>query len=257
TASSPSLILQLDAELESKPWELMEVLGKPLALQAAVSRTPVGLTSAARGRPMFREPVRALLIGDPTGNLPVARAEVEEIAKLYHKPIVLIGDDANAEDVGEVTLRGCDVIHFAGSAWCDSQDMYLVLAGGTHLTDDLIRPGLSHRPPCVVMLNSHYTAFVPPGVGWKGPDPMKATSGGRMGFTEVMMRAGVGVFVGCFGAPSDTGGAAVALAFHRALLTGVSAAEALRRARNAPTVPKDDPTPLLYSLSGYGDLALE
>jgi CHAT domain-containing protein len=208
---------------------------------------------------MFRKPARALLVGDPTGELPGARREIQRLAQLYQAPTILMGHVATVDSVTSM-LGGpvdYDVVHFAGHAWYDTQDVYLTLAGGSHLTDDLIRAGLSHRPPCVLFLNSHYTAFVPPGVSAKGAEPMKATTMGRMGFTEVAMRAGVGAFVGCFGSPTDGGAEAIAVAFHQALLSGVSAAQALYLARTQAQLPPDDATPLLYALSGYGDLTLE
>lgn len=255
---APSIVLELDAESEMKPWELLRIGDKPLALQATVSRAPVGLSSEARGRPMFRKPVKALLVGDPTGELPGAAREVEHLAGLYPGATVLMGRDATLEGVTELLGGSMDfeVVHFAGHAWYDAQDVYLVLAGGVHLTDDLIRAGLSHRPPCVLFLNSHYTAFVPPGISAKGAEPMKATMMGRMGFTEVAMRAGVGAFIGCFGSPTDAGAEAIAVEFHRALLSGLSATRALYEARTRPKLPAGDATPLLYALSGYGDLTL-
>jgi SIR2-like protein/CHAT domain-containing protein len=258
-AGATSLTLKLDSDLEALPWELLDVGGKPLALQAAVSRAPVGLSSAARGRPMFHKPVRALLIGDPTEELPGVREEIERLSALYPAATVLMGRDATLDAVTR-QLSGdtwFQVVHFAGHAWYDAQECYLVLAGGTHLTDDLIRSGISHRPPCVVFMNSHYTAFVPPGVSAKGAEPMKATAAGRIGFTEVAMHAGVGVFVGCFGSPTDAGAKAVALEFHQALLAGAPAAEAIYRARIQVQLPPVDATPLLYALSGYGEMALE
>ncbi|HYV46661.1 MAG TPA: SIR2 family protein [Myxococcaceae bacterium] len=257
--ATPSIVLELDAESETKPWELLRAWGKPLALQAAVWRAPVGLSSAARGWSMFRRPVRAALIGDPTGELPGSRREIERLTQLYPDATVLMGRDATLDNVASL-LNGptkFDVVHFAGHAWYDAQEVYLVLAGGIHLTDDLIRSGLSHRPPCVLFLNSHYTAFVPPGVSAKGAEPMKATMMGRTGFTEVSMRAGVGAFIGCFGSPTDDGAEAIAVAFHQAVLAGLPVAHALHRARTQVQLPADDATPLLYSLSGYGDLTLE
>ena len=253
-----SIELALDNELEPMPWELLEVGGQPLALQAAVSRAPVGLSSEARGWPMYHKPVRALLVGDPTEELPGARQEIEHLSKLYPNATVLMGRDATLERVtGMIGPMDFEVVHFAGHAWYDAQDVYLVLANGARLTDDLIRAGLSHHPPCVLFLNSHYTAFVPPGVSAKGAELMKATAAGRMGFTEVAMRAGVGAFIGCFGSPTDTGAEAVAIAFHRALLSGVPTAQALQLARTQPKLPPDDATPLLYSLSGYGYLTFD
>ncbi|HZN94418.1 MAG TPA: SIR2 family protein [Myxococcales bacterium] len=264
-AGSPAVTLELDAELESKPWELLEVGGEHLALRAAVSRAPVGMSAAARGRPTFRRPVRALLIGDPAVDLPGARMEVELLAQIYEdagtRPTVLLGGDATLDEVIKL-LSGAtafDVVHFAGHAWYDAQDVYLTLAGGVHLTDDAIRPAISHRPPCVMMLNSHYTAFIPAGVSAQGPETLKATTAGRIGFIDVAMRAGVGAFVGCFGSPSDEGAANVAVAFHQNLMKGLPAGEALRRSREASRAPfgKQDWTHLLYALSGYGDLKLE
>lgn len=153
-SSGVTIELALSGDLESIPWELLEVGGLPLELQTPVSRAPVGLASAARGRPMFHRPVRALLVGDPTEDLPGTRQEIEHLSMLYPGATVLTGREATLERVigvlgGSTTF---EVVHFAGHAWYDAQDAYMVLAGGIHLTDcavPLCTEGSGRRRPAV------------------------------------------------------------------------------------------------------------
>ncbi len=88
-------------------------------------------------------------------------------------------------------------------------------------------------------------------------EAVHARVGGRTGFTDDLMRSGVGAFVGCCGSPTDMGAAEFAVRVYDALLDGATIAHAVRDARRetAAQLP-DDATPLLFTLSGFGSLRL-
>jgi len=171
TPAGQTITLQIASELELLPWEWSVVDGDFLFLRNPLVRVPIGVTSAARGYPFVRVPARVLLIGDPNQSdpipapLPGALAEVEEIAKVYSdrpdiKLDLLIGAEASFRNIAKGLLSGgYDVIHFAGHAWFDELEPYLVLSQGDKLRVSEMRSLLSSQPPAILFLNSHYTAF--------------------------------------------------------------------------------------------------
>ncbi len=243
-----------------------------LCLRNPVARAPIGISDEARGYPLVHKPIQVLLIGDPSENLPGARQETEQIANAYagHAEIdctTLIGSEATFDRVVRELLRGnYDVVHFAGHAWYDAQEAYLALHDNTKFRANELRSLLSPRPPAILLLNSHYTAFIPPGVRIDEQRPptiggeesmIDPAIRGKGGFTEVAATAGVGALIGCFGSPDDQLAADIGIDVHVELLKGTPVAVALHKARLA-SLAKDpaDKAGMLYILSGYPELAL-
>lgn len=258
------MVLRLTPELDRLPWELTWMEDHPLAVGCLLVRAPVGISDAARGLRAIRTPARALLVGDPGNDLQGARDEILQISQLYVEAraaecTCLLGREATVEAVlGAFETGTFDVVHFAGHAWYDAHEVYLALAGEARLTACMLRPALNRHPPAIMMLNSHFTAFVPLGVG-VAPDreeqPIKPSVSGRVGFAELAMRTGVGAFIGCFGSPSDESARQLGYNLHRGLLEGEVVSAALCGARQQLALEQpDDPTPHLYLLSGYPDL---
>ncbi|XXF77297.1 SIR2 family protein [Myxococcaceae bacterium GXIMD 01537] len=266
-----SLTLRLSRDLEWLPWELLPVDQEPLALRVSLVRAPVGISDAARGRPGFHKPARLLLIGDTLGGrLGGVRQEIEHIAALHAgSPLTscttLLEEDATLERVMDALAQEPDLIHFAGHCWYGADEAYLLLHGGVHLDASTLRSAISRRAPAFLVLNSHFTAFVPPAVQVSDTaspeasslEPLPALPLGRPGFARVAAEVGVGAFVGCFGSPNDRAAEHLAVALHQGLLGGATVAEALHAARRQGLAARpDEPTPLQYILSGYGDLKL-
>jgi hypothetical protein len=260
-AAPPLLLLELGEELEFLPWELLWLRQEALAMTVPLARVPSGVSDATRGALLVHRPAKALLIGDPGGNLPGARREVEDIASMYRAAAaadceMLLGQQATLDAFHQaLETRRFDIVHFAGHAWYDIQEGYLALADDVHITASGLRPLLSRHPPAILFLNSHFTAFVPPAVRCGSPRenpaarPLTARVQGRSGFAHLASLAGVGACVGCFGSPEDEPAAKLAIALHREILAGTTIAEALFRAR-ACVVAAADSTPLIYSLTG-------
>jgi hypothetical protein len=277
--AAQSITLRLAAEVEHLPWEMTFFNDEFLALRSPLVRAPVGISDKARGYPLVREPVRVLLIGDPNqgdsgiGSLPGALAETQEIKAVYRNRsavecTTLIGPKATFDNVVREFLDGSgyDVVHFAGHAWFDAQESYLMLHNQVVLRAHELRSLLSPHPPAILFLNTHFTSFVPPGVRTEETQATKrkrgnATAGlnfvGRGGFTEVASTTGVGALIGCFGSPLDEVARMVGVNVHLELLKGTPVADALYKARlNTLGLYDNNHNSLLYSLSGYGELTL-
>jgi hypothetical protein len=262
--------LKLTRELERLPWELLAVGTRTLAEAAPVYRRPVGVSPEARGLPACNSPIRALVIGDTVAgsglSLPGAATEAKEVARAIEKDghgevQLLIGPEATFEAVRRAfEAQQPDIVHFAGHAWFDDHEAFLMLADRELATASMLRPWLTVAPPTFMFLNSHYTAFIPPGVETDAPTPdevaIRSGPGGRAGFADIAMRSGVGAFLGSFsGSISDEGARVFAVSVYRELFQGVSAASAMQRARQAPAA-EEDVTRLLFALHGDGGLRL-
>jgi hypothetical protein len=265
--------LELSREAAALPWEWLIVEGTPLCLRHPVVRRPIGISEAARGYPFVGRPLRALLVGDPNEGyqaLPGAREEVVEIGRILHEAstgsvvTTLLGADAQTRAVvREIETGDYDVVHFAGHAWYDERQSYLWLSDGAVWASELASI-LNRRPPALLGLNSHYTAYVPIGV----PDDPRVGAGassasealaiaGResRGFARIAGRAGVGAYLGAVASPSDPSAAQVAIELFRGLLEGVPAARALHAAR-VSTCSMSDASSLFYSLTGCPEITL-
>ncbi|MGA9997290.1 MAG: SIR2 family protein [Pyrinomonadaceae bacterium] len=273
------IALHLSPELEVLPWEWTLIGGKPLFILHPVVRAPITVSDKARGYPAIQEKVRALLIGDTmaSAELPGARAEIVEIASLYQVRgddfycKMLLGAEATFNAVvSEIQNGDYDVIHFAGHAWFDAQDSYLILNEDATLRANELRSYLSQRPPAVMVFNSHFTSFVPPGIDRDKLDqssvpgaeqaPVLSVTGQR-GFTETALAAGVGAFVGCFASPTDDMGKDIGVKFHQELLEGRPVAFAFyntlisEQQKSRKKTEKVDASWMQYVISGYCDLA--
>jgi CHAT domain-containing protein len=240
-------------------------------------RAPAGVSDTARGYPIVRQPTRVLLIGDPNRGddmampLPGALAEVEDIAAAYgrHTEVTcksLLGADASFDNVAEeLASGGYDVVHFAGHAWCDERESFVLLSQQVQLRASELRSLLSPRPPAILFLNSHYTIFMPPGAPWKYSnnkfiaDADRPGRAGQRGFIGAASAAGVGTLIGSFeGELDDAIARQVGVSFHQQLMQETPVARALHLAllASAPKGRNKDRNHLSYAMSGYGDIVL-
>ena len=286
------VVLSLSPESEPLPWEWMLIEGTPLAERNPVVRAPVGVSDWSRGRAYVAEPLQALVIGDPGSghkgfkglepyqfisdsvkdviSLPGSGREAKDIAALLQciagaSVRLLLGADATYNTVmREVQTGDYDVIHFAGHAWFDERESYISLHDGRVWVSEL-GSLLHRRPPALMMINSHYTAFVPlfsrlqiPG---EAPpktihDHLVRALARARGFTRFASRIGVAEFIACFGEPGDEAAAQFAVDIYTALAKGrTTVADAVLSARHA-VIDEADITRLLYTHSGYGNTRL-
>lgn len=264
-----TVVLNVATELAGFPWEWIRVSDDFLLRRNPVVRTS-GISDRVRGYASPKAPTKILVIGDPRGDLNYARLEAAEVKKAYPPSILvtkLIGCKATLNQVSyEILNKEYDVIHFAGGGWFDIKESYLDLANGSVLRASDLRSLLSLRPPAILVLNSHYTAFLPAGL----LNPQKKTATGSVpspathvpglsGFSRVAVSSGVGVVIGCFGNVSDRLSRAFGRDLHVALACGKNAAEALHEARVSSSKKGErfgDASWVLYTATGYPELAL-
>lgn len=273
-ALPPEMILTIDAarELANVPWKLALCADdQPLAAARPITRAMAPATAAARGLPGMRRPLQSLVIGDPGTNptvrLPGAYDEAVAVAGLYVAAFggasctALCREAATLNAVVDALSAGTyDVIHFAGHAWFDEQESYLSFDEGEQVTASELRTLLGRRPPALLILNSHYTAFLPQGMrpaelANKHDIKMPPTS--HIGFTSMAIATGVGAFIGCFSSPSDLPAKQFGVAVHRELLGGAVLAHAVRSARRETLAANPgDVSALQYVLAGHAHYQL-
>ena len=241
-----------------------------------IIRRPVEITHQARGRRMANRPLRALVIGDAgganrTGDHRLYFADLEaraiEILLRTHSrgtKVTRLSRQAATHQRLLTELDGgdYDVIHFCGHAWFDDRESYFYLWDRIMLGSELA-PLLNRRPPALMVLDTHYTAFVLAEVDALVRElvgsPVRSAetppSSGARGFADSAMRCGVTSFVGAFGDVGDQSGAEVTVAFFAELMTGATVAEALRAAR-ARTARATRRAGMFYTAFGYPDFRL-
>jgi hypothetical protein len=278
--SGTTVALSLSPETEMLPWEWLIVEGSPLCLRNAVIRRPVGISDKARGLRFVGRPLRALLVGDAgigdggrsgaAALLPGAASETRGLKRLLQgadsRNVVKVLEREEAvyrQLVAEVESGDYDIIHFAGHAWFEQSEALLYLWDGRVSSSELSSL-LNRRPPALLVLNSHYTAFVPLGLAVdesprgrvEAPPGVDRPTRAALGFTSLASRSGVGAFVGSFaGALKDDRAAQFALVLYERLLGGTPFAAALHEARKE-TTRVDDITGLFYTGTGYAGLVL-
>lgn len=272
-----TVTLSLAAATETVPWEWLIVKGTPLCLLNPVVRRPTGISGKARGLRLARDPLRALVIGDagyrdPQGRAPTrlegATEEARRIGELLQErgaSVTTLEREAAVYSrvVAEVQDGDYDVVHFAGHAWYQGSEAILHFWDGTVSSSELASI-LKRRPPTLLVLNSHVTAFVPCGAhpGSRTESAASAPPGvdrplpPPLGFMGLASRSGVGAFVGSFaGAVPDVGAGEFAVELYRGLADGQRFSSALLAARKATTNFKDT-TGLVYVGSGDPDVVV-
>ncbi|MFN0059598.1 MAG: SIR2 family protein [Planctomycetota bacterium] len=265
------------AESEILPWEWMIVDGSPICLRNAVVRAPVGVSDRGRGLRVVAQPLRALVVGDAGDSsgasihrLPGALKEARAVAKLIgaasgenHVTHLEQGEATYARLIHEVETGDYDIIHFAGHAWFSRDESQLYLWDGIVGASEL-GSLFNRRPPALLVLSTHHTAFVLPGLSERGefvarnqlhPPGVDRTAPAVRGFAGMAMRAGVSAFLGCIASPGDEVCAQLVSRLYRELLDGAPVAFALREARRR-TVQVNDITGMLFVLSGYAETRL-
>jgi hypothetical protein len=155
------------------PWEWLVIAGRPLALRNPTVPRPVDVTAQARGRRSVKPRPRLLVIGDAGGGnsrrdtpLHFAELEAATIERLFCRGLrgaevtrLSLERATHRRVLQEIESGDYDVIHFAGHAWFDEREAYFFLWDRIMLGSELA-PLLSRRPPALMMLDTHFTAFV-------------------------------------------------------------------------------------------------
>jgi len=256
----PLILSTNDAEF---PWELAFD-----GQQYLSTRWPVGrelkLLSAQQPRqntPPPRHSWKALLIGNPTSDLPATNEETEALQDLieYHLPqaqVYLLGGAGATKQKVRMELASGEyrVIHYSGHAAFEKDDPArsgLVLADGEILTAREIQECLDGQP--WVFLNA--CASVQELLAESGQPVYTGVE--AHGLACAFILGGARAVIGTLWPVPDQGAYAFASAVYDHLLAGVSAGEALRRARHTSWRERPlDPIWAAYVLYGPPDLSL-
>lgn len=272
---SDTLELVTSQAAEPVPWEWSRVDRSALGLRTCVVRRPVDFTPGARGYRRLGTPLRALIFGDAgsgdsQGSQPLAMAEEEAdnaahllSSKLGAVVTRLSKNRATASRlVAELGTGDYDIVHFAGHAWAQPQDAFLMLWDRVVLGTE-IAPLLSRRPPALLVMSTHHTAFFPLDLDRNvATTPMQMATPERYGeptedrgFTALAMRCGVLSFVGCCGSVTDAGSKLVMDGFYKRLCSGDTTAAALRSARER-ALEQNDATGMQFVAVGDPEFRL-
>ncbi|WP_435106146.1 CHAT domain-containing protein [Nocardiopsis synnemataformans] len=205
------LVVAGDAYLGDPPWGMLPALrGRPLNL---VPGAGFWLDRTRSGVPAPRPPERVLLVAAPEPD--GAAREVAALADVYPGARVLCADRALRSDV-LAALDRADLVHLAGHGRVPGRSPMLASVGlgdGPLLACDLA--GLPRAPDTVVLSTC-----------WSGRG-FADRAGAPLGFTGALLAAGVRTVVASPVPVRDAGTVEAMRLFHRALVAGVPAPEAV------------------------------
>lgn len=225
------LVVVHDSATANVPWELLPLGSWTPALAAGMSRRFLTTSAhAARFAETRRRDDRLniLVVADPTGDLPSARAEADRFVKLARQlpdlfVEVIRGAAATKRRVLDAIGSGrCDVVHFAGHGRFAAEagrSAGLQCSNGIVAAPDLSR--MTHLPS-VVFLNACESGLVAPG----GAQRVATVA-------EAFLNAGVANCIGTMWPVGDEPAAVFSARFYRELLDGHSISAAMVVARKA------------------------
>jgi CHAT domain-containing protein len=236
------LRLDIDERLIDLPWELIHDGTEFLCLRYAVGRRLISDQSflPPRHHPRSAENTRVLIVADPTGDLPAARREGREVAKLLRDKCAMRVDEFITSGITKkdflLSLKDYDIVHFAGHATHDPSspdESCLVFSDGEIQAFEIAR-FIAARSPAVVFLNACWSAEE-----LRNPDSYSPM---MRGLGRTFLYAGVTAFLGYLIPVPDDSATHFAYSFYKALAQGQTIGESLRLARiqcRDPKVPDD------------------
>lgn len=228
---SPLILATNDPTL---PWEFLHDGDRYLALTHPMGRQLL-LNSLPRQKGLWSgKRLAALLVGNPSGDLSEADAEVQaliqriEVLPDARRPRALLRQRATKEAVlRELASSEYTLIHYAGHAQVNLEEEEsgaLILAGGERLTADEIAQHLSGQP--LIFLNACASAQETVELA----DDLVHLRGAQ-GLAAGFVRGGAQGVIGTFWPVHDVGSRQLAEAFYQHILQGTPVGEALRQAR--------------------------
>ena len=224
------LVLQVDEQTALEPWELLtDGSAGALSLECSFARRLWLDCRTIRRRSATRSS-RALVIGDPRGDLEAARVEATLVADQLERSPAFSGgvvrlvapERATLDGVRKVLQDGgVDLLHYAGHA-VGGDDQ----APGLMLADGLLRPGDLggwEATPTIVFANACSSAEM--------PGSTRVRRAFRPSFVTELSQEGVGVFLGCAWPVGDVQAAFFSKTFYGQLLAGRSVGHSVRSAR--------------------------
>jgi hypothetical protein len=229
---SDHIRLDVDERLIDLPWEIINDGMDFLCLKYAVGRRLVSdqTFSAAPRHALSSQSLRALVVSNPTANLPAADIEGTRVARLLSE---FGGLNVVHRNQGEMTkqdfllsLGEYDIVHFAGHATHNPDtpdESALCFCDGEEVTAFEIGRFLTRRAPAIVFLNACWSAEELR-IGNSYPAMMR-------GLGRTFLYSGVTAFIGYLIPVPDDAATDLAIDFYTSLVKGQTIGESLRRAR--------------------------
>jgi len=229
--SKPShLLLELDKSLMGIPWELLYDKDNFLCLKHAIGRTFIADERFIHPSRRIKNRFTILLVGDPTGNLPDAKEEINKLESyLTDMPNLeiakYIGKDISKVDFLDMVGSGdFDIVHFAGHAtfnYENSENSYLEFSDGSLYIDEIVR--FLDVPPAIVFMNACSSGKI--------QETAQIFESDLGGMPITFTKAGADVFVGSIFPVDDSAAALLASIFYKYVISGKTVGLALRNAR--------------------------
>lgn len=225
------LRLDLDERLIDLPWEVIHDGSEFLCLKYALGRR---LMSDQTFEPPHHHPrtaadTRVLIVADPTRDLPAARREGHEVARLLRDKCGMAVDEFISTPITKkdflLSLKDYDLVHFAGHASHESNspdESCLVFEDGEIQAFEIAR-FLASRSPAVVFLNACWSAEE-----LRNPESYSPM---MRGLGRTFLYAGVTAFLGYLVPVPDDSATQFAISFYEALAQGQTIGESSRQAR--------------------------
>jgi hypothetical protein len=243
TMRSRALVVVHDREASRVPWEVLHLGDSHPALVAGLSRRYASETlSVARWREESAagDPLRVLLIVDPTCDLPGAADEGHAVRELLHDAHatldVLEGTDASRSRIlAALADHPYDVMHFAGHAFFDPRapGESGLLCAGEEVLHGADLDALSHLP-ALVFCNACEAARVRRRAGTsrsRRPVRWFKTRRSVSGLAEAFLTGGVANFLGTHWPVGDEAAFGFSRELYARLLDGAALGDAVLAAR--------------------------
>lgn len=241
-----ALVLELDRTTARVPWELVHDGGEPLAIRRPLARQ-LRTSYSLRPPDVTPRPTwKALIIGDPDGNLGWAQKEAQAVndALLAHglKPELRLGppdalglgskagvDPADLYEVLELLQSGeYDIVHFAGHAIFDPQAPD---RSGWKFKDDVLTASMLEgveRVPRLIVANACVSAALSTSVVGGAPGPVAMLAAGLApndaglvaSLADEFFRRGVADYIGTAWEVRDSPAEIFANVLYREFLAG-------------------------------------
>ena len=241
---SPSLVtLQIDDLLAHLPWGILHDGASYPLLATAVSQQIATLDPAILP-PRRSDRRRALILANPTGDLPATEAEARGLRDWFGKTAkswqvdVWIGAEASRVKVLQALGSGqYEIVHYAGHSMfvADAPAKSAWKLHDGRLTAAEIQQNVETNPPGLVYSSSCEGAR-------EGDRDTLSYHRRLFGLTSAFLTGGVRNYLGFFWPIPDDGATELAIAFYGALLVeGKSVAESLRIAKQKLSTEPGDP----------------
>lgn len=231
-AAGGDLLLSLDGNLLSLPWELFHDGRGFFCRRYSMGRIiniPPSARRPEKKRPMH--PVKLLTVADPDGDLPGAFGEGLRIRDMMLdledrvEPVLL----ANRVKIASLLdgLRRCDVLHFAGHVDTDEEGTHLRLFDGRCSAARIKEFAGRHPFPCLVFVNACRSSY-------SDGKSFSINEGHERAFdlASSFLLSGARIFLGTLWDVRDAAANQAGCAFFRFLFSGMTVGAALAGMRD-------------------------